>query len=197
MQGDGVIEGSNVIYESTSASTFSGSIQGAGEQLTLDAGTGRLVLTGSNTFTGGADTLSGTLIVASAYALPDGSSLTVGARGMSMFDAAASADVPSPLAGAGGAAAVPEPGTLLLLLAAVAFGLVARRPEKKASFHRTQPLLRILQFEPPSKRVGIGQQLYNYLLLPWNYRERYVLRRVGHTHRSQRPGHVGRLLRKL
>ena len=58
----------------------SGSIQGAGEQLTLDAGTGRLVLTGSNTFTGGADTLSGTLIVASAYALPDGSSLTVGPR---------------------------------------------------------------------------------------------------------------------
>ena len=66
MQGDGVIEGSNVIYESTSASTFSGSIPSAGEQLTLDAGTGRLVLTGSNTFTGGADTLSGTLIVASA-----------------------------------------------------------------------------------------------------------------------------------
>ncbi len=79
-------------------------------------GPGTLILSGSDTYTGGTSVIAGTLIVASSAALLDGSSLTVGA-GASVFDSTAEVGGGQPLTGSPGTtfAAVPEPGTLVLL----------------------------------------------------------------------------------
>ena len=66
-------------------------------------GTGLLILSGENDYTGGTFVSAGTLNVTSAGALPSGSSLTVGAGGALLFA--------SP---AGSPQAVPEPSTLAL-----------------------------------------------------------------------------------
>ncbi len=74
-----------------------------------------MVLSGSNTYTGGTTVYSGTLIVASNVAIQDGTDLSVGAD-LSAFGAV----IPSQAGGATpamAAAPVPEPGTLVLLAA--------------------------------------------------------------------------------
>jgi len=78
---------------------------GGSRSLTL-SGDGQLILSGSNTYTGGTDVVGGTLVVTSNAALADGTSLTVGTGASAIFGGAA---VPQT------AAAVPEPGTLMLL----------------------------------------------------------------------------------
>jgi autotransporter-associated beta strand protein len=83
----------------------------------LGDGTGELVLSGNNTYTGGTSVVGGTLVAASATALPNGSSLTVGQGASSLF--APSFAGPAVEAAPAGVAAVPEPGTLMLLLAAL------------------------------------------------------------------------------
>ena len=92
---------------------------GAGMSLTLNAtdpqaGAPSLVLSGSNNYTGGTDVMAGRLVVTSPYAIPDGTSLTVGDA--SYFGASVLADRPAPPP-SGGIAPVPEPGTLALLAA--------------------------------------------------------------------------------
>ena len=102
---------------------LAGNISGSGA-LTLD-GPGELILTGTNSYSGGTIVDSGTLIVNTSTALLDGSSLAVGAGGVFIFDPSVSA---APLAGRATAAgssggvveAVPEPGTWTLLAAAIA-----------------------------------------------------------------------------
>ncbi len=112
--------------------TYSGTILSGGTNgaiaLVLN-GDGTQVLAGANTYSGGTWVEAGTLIVDDAGALPAGSSLTVGADGTFIFDPTAAA---SPMAGgevatpppgvgsAGAVAAVPEPGTMALLLAGLA-----------------------------------------------------------------------------
>ena len=59
--------------------TIGGGISGSGESLTLN-GPGKLVLQGSDRFSGGTAVLSGTLVVAAANGLQEGSSLAVGAN---------------------------------------------------------------------------------------------------------------------
>jgi fibronectin-binding autotransporter adhesin len=101
------------------STTFSGAIRnGAGTMaLTMD-GAGTLVLSGTNTFSGGTIVNAGTLILDSPAAVLDGSSLTVGEPGaLAVFAPASAASAPS--AAPAGAAPVPEPGTLVLLLAAI------------------------------------------------------------------------------
>jgi len=98
-------------------------------------GLGTLILSGSDTYSGGTSVLAGTLIAASGTALPEGTSLMVGA-GASPFDAPAV----SPSVGGGqsvavspdtAVAAVPEPGSLALLAASAVAGiLVARRVKR-------------------------------------------------------------------
>ena len=66
------------------------------------------VRSGTNTYTGGTDVQNGRLIVANAYGLKDGTSLTVGDAGLF----APVIPSHSPIA------PVPEPGTLALLLVA-------------------------------------------------------------------------------
>ena len=69
--------------------TYSGSILSGGTNgaitLVLD-GNGTQVLAGANTYSGGTWVEAGTLIVNNSAALPDGSSLTVGAGGTFIFD---------------------------------------------------------------------------------------------------------------
>ena len=74
---------------SSQASTLSGSISGTGGL--IKTGSGNVVLSGTNSFSGGTQVLAGTLAVISGTALPAGSSLTVDAGGIFIFDPSQSA----------------------------------------------------------------------------------------------------------
>ena len=110
--------------------TISGQIVGSGPL--LKDGGGTLILSGSDTYSGGTTIDAGTLYVTSSAALPGETSLTVGPGGTFVFDPSASpalagfpsvGAVPSPPA----VAAVPEPSSLALALAALSlFGLCRR-----------------------------------------------------------------------
>ena len=115
------------------STTFSGSIEGGGTLGSLGlvlSGPGTLVLSGSNSYEGGTTVAEGTLIVATGGALPTGTSLTVGAGGTFVFDPS---EAGTPLAqaaaesSANGVAAVPEPGAIALLLAALGIAMLRRR----------------------------------------------------------------------
>ena len=54
------------------------------------SGDGQLILSGTDNYTGGTTVSGGTLYVTKSSALPDGSSLTVGAGGVFIFDPSAS-----------------------------------------------------------------------------------------------------------
>lgn len=114
----GVAPGS-VTFSNTTAKTYSlsgGPIKGT-TSLTVSGG-GHVTLSSANTYTGGTLVSQGTLTIASAAALPPGRSLTIGAGGMVVLSSglggAGQASTP-----AAPAAAVPEPSTVGLLLAAV------------------------------------------------------------------------------
>ena len=118
-------------------------------------GLGTLILSGSDTYTGGTTVDAGTLIVASGDALPDGTSLTVGAGGTLIFDPLAprrraeASLAASPAA----VAAVPEPGTLVLLAAGALLAAFAawRRKRKQKLARRTAKSLVV----PPPKELVV------------------------------------------
>ncbi len=114
---------------------------GAGAQLTISgeigedtadnefsltiSGAGTLILSGSNSYSGGTDVPAGTLCLTTASALPAGSSLIVGVGGAFKVDSSLVGE--QSLAASPGAmaedraAGVPEPATLALLAAVVVF----------------------------------------------------------------------------
>ncbi len=94
--------------------TVEGQISGAGTL--MKEGSGLLVLSGSNSYTGGTIVQTGTLEVTAANALPAGASLFVGA-GTSIFGPAVGGSTSGDSPAAAGS--VPEPGTLVLIIAAV------------------------------------------------------------------------------
>ena len=110
-------------------------VTGTADSLTMD-GPGTLILTNSNnSYQGGLDVEIGTVVLATAGALPAGSPLTVGAGGTFVFDPSV---VQSGSGGGGSstdvvgtsAVAVPEPSTFILLAvgtAVVAFRVRWRR----------------------------------------------------------------------
>jgi fibronectin-binding autotransporter adhesin len=117
------------------------------ESLTLAGdGTGQLILSGSNTYGGGTIVNAGTLVVDTSTALPDGSSLFVGQGASSEFSFAPAGTMYSwstaISAAPAGVVAVPEPGTLVLLAAAlwsaVACHRFSRRSKSPAHNHRTE-----------------------------------------------------------
>lgn len=75
---------SNVIVDPGVTATVSANIVGP-NPLNV-TGSGTLIVSGNNYYTGGTNVLGGTLIVSSASALPDGSSLTVGAGATLIFN---------------------------------------------------------------------------------------------------------------
>ena len=94
------------------STTFSGQITGDGS-LTL-AGSGKLVLAGTNDYSGSTYVAEGTLIAMTNYALADGSSISVG--NTSLFAAAVPSSAVATVTGLnGGSVAVPEPSALASL----------------------------------------------------------------------------------
>ena len=103
---------------------------GVAESLTL-AGPGALILSASNTYSGGTTVTSGTLMATTAGAIPDGTSLTVGAGGASIFGGPAQGA--AAVSGGAAVSAVPEPGTLLLLTIAGIAAAAAAWRKRRAS----------------------------------------------------------------
>jgi fibronectin-binding autotransporter adhesin len=134
LAGSGVVTNSGgtlsvLTVAGSSMTEFDGMLQnGSGTlALVLNASSGTLVLGGANTYSGGTDVNAGTLVIDSTSALPDGSSLFVGQGASSDFTfAPVAGGGASPAAVSAGFAAVPEPGTLALLAAAVGAAVVCR-----------------------------------------------------------------------
>ncbi|MGO9111038.1 MAG: autotransporter-associated beta strand repeat-containing protein [Thermoguttaceae bacterium] len=124
----GTVDSLLTVNQSTTT-TFGGSLtDGATNKLALSlTGPGTLILSGTNSYTGGTTVDAGTLLVTNDEAIADGTSLTVGANASLIFDPSASSPTVSP---------VPEPGTLVLL-GVSAIGLVGyawrRQRSRKAS----------------------------------------------------------------
>ena len=106
----------------TDSLSLSGNLTGAGP--ITKSGSGLLILSGDNSYDGGTTVAAGTLEVLSGSALPDGTSLTVGAGGTFIFDPSAAG---SPVSNSAAAVALPEPGTLALLIAGAAVMAAHRR----------------------------------------------------------------------
>ena len=111
-----VIDNSMLDFVPQQGFVYGGNISGSGS-LAKD-GPLSLTLSGSNDYTGGTLVNAGTLYATDYSALPDGSSLTIGAGGTFVFDPT-EAGAAGETAG-GAAAAVPEPGTWALLIAGAA-----------------------------------------------------------------------------
>ena len=119
--------------------TLSGAIGGTGALLLSDAGA--LILSASNSYTGGTDVDFGTLYITNASALTDGTSLTVGAGGTFIFDSTVSGS-PSETTydrtvSDSVIAPVPEPGTLVLLAAAFWSATACYRFSKRPDSRQT------------------------------------------------------------
>jgi len=122
---------SNLEVSGSGKLTLSGSITETGSRtLTMSGTNGTLILSGTGLYSGGTFVNAGILAVTSSSALPDNGSLTVGAGGTLIFDpsfsgspivasAASSAAMSSPVS------PVPEPSTLVLLMAGLMVGFGA------------------------------------------------------------------------
>ncbi len=112
--GNGAFNSNIISFDTGSKNiTDSGSISGSGMAL-KKTGTANLILSGTNTYSGGTDVVTGKLIVTSRFGLLDGSNLTVGANAATIFG------FPAPVVPGGDQASsrptpVPEPGTAALL----------------------------------------------------------------------------------
>ena len=128
----------------------------AGAALSL-VGDGTLILGGSDSFTGGTTVSGGTLIALTSAALPDGTSLTVGAGGTLDFDPMASA---APLlsgaaASAGSMTAVPEPSALALLAAALFAAAAARWSQVRLAARRGRESTMASAIDPAMNRSAM------------------------------------------
>ncbi len=120
-----VTDNSALVFDLSGATTFGGTISGVGSL--TQAGNGELILSGSNDYAGRTTVSAGALCITNPAALPGETSLTVGPGGTFVFDPMAGGSVlahamptPDSASWRTDAAAVPEPGTLALVLAAVA-----------------------------------------------------------------------------
>ena len=119
--------GYNLTFDTSSsqASTLSGSISGAGGF--IKTGSGEVVLSGTNSFTGETQVLAGTLVATTANALAAGSSLTVAAGGIFVFDPsqAVTGSVVASVVSAANVAAVPDASTPIVAAGAIDNAAVA------------------------------------------------------------------------
>jgi len=124
---------SNLIVTPSSGATLniSGNISQTGTSSLTLLGPGMLILSGSNTYSGGTNVDAGTLVVTSGTALPDGTSLTVGAGGTFIFDPSMAGSPVVGSAATSSVAAVPEPGTPVLLATGVLVAFAAWRRRRR------------------------------------------------------------------
>ena len=115
--------------------TASSIVQTGSHSLTMSGTGGTLILSGSDSYTAGTYVDAGTLIAASGAALADGTSLTIGAGGLFLFDpSAATVSLEgSPMVGPSDAAVagVPEPEALALWVAALCCAAVYCRAGRR------------------------------------------------------------------
>ena len=123
-----VLAGSLAVSATGGASlALSGSVSEAGPGTALGlSGDGQLILSGTGNYSGGTTVYGGTLYVATLTALPDDMGLAIGAGGTLVFDPTQAAAAPQAQAGSP-LGAVPEPGTILLLLAAFGSAVIHYR----------------------------------------------------------------------
>ena len=125
-----VVLADNLVVSGSGTLAFgsSNSITG-GYALTMNGGGGTLILSGTDSYTGGTTVAGGTLYVTKSPALAAGSSLTVGGGGTFIFDPSLTAlpTADGQTSAWATSSAVPEPGTLALLLAGLVAGLAATR----------------------------------------------------------------------
>ncbi len=110
--------------------TVDGAITGGGGLTLVDSGS--LILAGTNdSYTGGTTVEGGTLAANNAGAIPPENSLTVAAGGTFVYDPSVDSGA-GPVSSEVGAAAVPEPGTLALIVggSVLAIGWAARRRKR-------------------------------------------------------------------
>ena len=92
----------------------------------MKTGTGTQTLSGVNTYSGGTTVNNGTVTFSNALALPPGSNVTTSATGVVVFSSGYTGVItssgPSAAPAAGSPAPVPEPGTVVLLIAAALAG---------------------------------------------------------------------------
>ena len=119
-----VVTGSGTLAFGSSSSIGE---SGGSRSLTMNGAGGTLILSGTDSYTGGTNVDAGTLYVTNTSTIADGTSLTVGAGGVFIYDpsaaganiAAVAASAASPAATTLSVAPVPEPGTIALLLTAL------------------------------------------------------------------------------
>jgi fibronectin-binding autotransporter adhesin len=115
-----LVDGSQTIDALAGKIVISGQISDGGQRYgIIKDGTGTLILSGSNTYSGGTFVDAGTLILESATALADGASLTVGQGASSIFAPASGGPSIAPAGSSVEPVAVPEPGSMVLLVAAL------------------------------------------------------------------------------
>jgi fibronectin-binding autotransporter adhesin len=123
------------------STTFSGAITGNGDL--IKTGKGALLLSGTNTYTGGTSVYGGRLLLTNPMSIKDGSNLTVGAGGsfdVVVNDTSVDACQFSAMPMNREPAAVPEPGTLaLVVLAGAAAAAVAAGRQRAAASSRACP----------------------------------------------------------
>ena len=119
----------------SATTTFGGSLTDGVKKVALSlTGPGTLILSGTNSYTGGTIVNAGTLLITRSSALPDGMSLTVGAGGVLIFDPSRFSASPMVLSAASPTTlqinSVPEPSTLALSFAGLVVGLSRWRKAK-------------------------------------------------------------------